>query len=46
MQKEYCISIEVKSYYAENGIDIRDILKKSILLFVESEVKKLCLQNS
>lgn len=45
MDKNYK-EIIVKSYYPENGEDIMEILKKSILLFIESEVRKLCGQGS
>lgn len=39
-------AIDVKIYYKENGVDIREILKKSITLLIEKEVKKLCYHTS
>lgn len=38
--------ITIKIQYKEDGADIRDILRDSVRLFVESEVKKLCCQAS
>lgn len=38
--------ITIKIHYKEDGADIRDILKDSVLMFVEGEVKKLCCQAS
>lgn len=42
MRAEINSQIEVETYYTENGCDIQAILQKSISLFVQSEVKKLC----
>jgi len=42
MCKEPNLQVEVLSYYTEDGMDIREVLRQSILLFVESEVKKYC----
>lgn len=36
----------IKICYSDNKVDIKNELKKSILLFIEREVKKLCMQNS
>lgn len=46
MKQEYSAEITVKSYYSENSVDIAEILERSVLLFIESEVKKLCSQVS
>ena len=40
MKQEYSAEITVKSYYSENSVDIAEILERSVLLFIESEVKK------
>lgn len=42
MRAERNPQIEVELYYTENGADIQTILQNSILLFIQSEVKKLC----
>lgn len=39
-------AINVKIYYKEDGADIREILKQSITLLIEKEVKKLCFHTS
>ena len=39
-------TIDVKIYYKENGVDIREILKESIVLLIEKEVKKVCYHTS
>lgn len=46
MKKASNDELNVKVYYSNNRTDIRNELKKSILLFIEREVKKLCAQNS
>ena len=46
MKQEYSAEITVKSYDSENSVDIAEILERSVLLFIESEVKKLCSQAS
>ena len=38
--------IVIKVHFKEDGADILDILKHSVMLFVEEEVKKLCCQAS
>lgn len=39
-------SITVSVYYSDNGEDVIDIIKKSFWLFIEREVKELCMQKS
>ena len=34
--------VKVTYYYDEKGLDILEILRNSVLLFVEREVRKLC----
>lgn len=46
MKKASNDELNVKVYYSNNRTDIRNELKKSVLLFIEKEVKKLCAQNS
>lgn len=46
MKKASNDELNVKVYYSNNRTDIKNELKKSVLLFIESEVKKLCAQNS
>ena len=38
MKQEYSAEITVKSYYSENSVDIAEILERSVLLFIESEM--------
>lgn len=34
--------IEVAVYYDPEGADIQTVLKESVFLYIQSEVKKLC----
>lgn len=38
--------ITIKVFYKEDGIDVAEILRKSLMLFIEKEVKELCQKNS
>ncbi len=38
--------IKIKVFYKEDGIDGKDILRDSIMLWIEKEVKALCQKNS
>lgn len=44
MDKKTDITVSV--YYSDSGGDIIDIIKKSLWLFIEKEIKQLCMQNS
>ena len=46
MKKESKTDFIIKLYYSATGADIGTEIQKAILLFVEREVKKLCMQNS
>lgn len=46
MTKNSDSTITVEVFYKEDGIDIADILRKSLMLFMEKEVKELCQKNS
>jgi len=39
-------TVIIKVFYQENGIDIAEILRKSLMLFMEKEVRELCQKNS
>lgn len=36
----------VKVFFDENGSEVEDILKKSIMIWIEKEVKEICQKNS
>ncbi len=38
--------VTVKVFYKEDGIDVAEILRKSLMLFIEKEVRELCQKNS
>lgn len=38
--------VKVKVFYKEDGIDVAEILRKSLKLFIEKEVRELCQKNS
>lgn len=38
--------VTVKVFYKEDGIDVAEILRKSLKLFIEKEVRELCQKNS
>ena len=40
MTKNSDNTVIIKVFYQENGIDIAEILRKSIMLFMEKEVRK------
>ena len=46
MKKETNPKIVVKVHYNENGKNVNEILRESVLYFIESEVKKLCIAQS
>lgn len=46
MKKETNPKIVVHIHYDENGKNVNEILKESVLYFIESEVKKLCIIQS
>lgn len=46
MTKNSDNTVTIKVFYQENGIDIAEILRKSLMLFMEKEVRELCQKNS
>lgn len=46
MKKQANSNVVVQIHFNNNGKDVSEILKQSVLLFIENEVKKLCNSQS
>lgn len=46
MLKDSENKLTIKIFYKEDGGEITDILRKSLMLWIEKEVKELCQKSS